>query len=252
MSNVIKFKRGAYPPPGLAPGEPGWCIDTGELFIGTDGTPEGNKAVGNSEVCPNYDDAIALIEDRLDTLEGESDSYPFALTATVEDLEGYLYDTGFSDIILSTYTGHIIIDNSADTISIGGKILEINDTVLVSKPHLSGSPPVYNYKYCGLYKYTGIEHAEYNDWHVFSREVEWFTHNESVHPGILVIVRDGDHRGRISTITSDSDPFVVDTDNIYVNSIIKSSTGGNIYIQNTPPEAPQENDIWFDTSILGE
>lgn len=33
---LIMFKRGeALNIPALKPGEPGWCLDTGELFIGT-------------------------------------------------------------------------------------------------------------------------------------------------------------------------------------------------------------------------
>lgn len=50
---LIKFKRGPKERiPALQPGEPGFCLDTGELYIGTDSTPAGNKLIGGSGVTP--------------------------------------------------------------------------------------------------------------------------------------------------------------------------------------------------------
>jgi hypothetical protein len=45
---IIRFKRGNFEDlPGLALGEPGYTVDTTDLFIGTDGTKAGNKFVGS-------------------------------------------------------------------------------------------------------------------------------------------------------------------------------------------------------------
>lgn len=60
---LIRFKRGPKASmPTLQPGEPGWCMDTGELFIGT--ASEGNIHVGS-----NLFDLQEVLE-RLAALEG--------------------------------------------------------------------------------------------------------------------------------------------------------------------------------------
>ncbi len=62
---LIMFKRGeALNIPALKPGEPGWCLDTGELFIGTNDTVQGNILVGSGFVGD-----ISEVEERLGTLE---------------------------------------------------------------------------------------------------------------------------------------------------------------------------------------
>lgn len=242
MSSIIQFKRGSAPPPELLPGEPGWCMDTGELYIGT---LSGNVLIGNSGTCPNYDEAIALIEGRLDVLEDGAS--PFALSATVEDLANdiyvlaHTYGGSFSFLVSNSY---IEIAATLEEITVGGKILVPGDTVLVSTPL---AIPHQN-KYSGLWEYKGKIGAN----HEFRRDAPWFELETDIPSGLLVIVRDGDYRGRISVITSTVDPFVLGTNDVFVNSIVKSITGGNIYIQSTPPTAPQENDVWFDLSLVME
>jgi hypothetical protein len=241
---IIKFKRGSASPPALAPGEPGWCIDTGELYVGTNGTVEGNILVGSSGAYPEYDEAIALIEGRLDVLEGAT--VPYSLSVTTEDVSGYLWDLFYDYgglIGNATEGGYIKIDYGL-ALTVGGVLIEADDTVLISLPCVFMDSA--NYTYCGPWKYKGVLSGRQE----FRREAEWFEYDDSVPSRTLVIVRKGDHRGRISVISSDVDPFVVGTDDIYVNTIIKSVAGGNIYIQETEPASPQENDIWFDLSML--
>ncbi len=47
MANILKIKRGTKTGlPGLSAGEPGFCTDSFQLFVGTDGTTGGNKLIG--------------------------------------------------------------------------------------------------------------------------------------------------------------------------------------------------------------
>ena len=106
MADTIQFKRGAAANiPKLADGEPGWCRDTKELFIGT---PTGNEKIADASLIATVEQhgqAIAeLNEDKLsasaapaqEELEAEAE-----LTAVVESFNALLSALKLSGIMES-------------------------------------------------------------------------------------------------------------------------------------------------------
>ncbi len=64
---LIMFKRGEGLPPPLHPGEPGWSIDTKQLYIGTDYTSGGNILIGSGT---DLEARVLAVENALIALGG--------------------------------------------------------------------------------------------------------------------------------------------------------------------------------------
>ena len=67
MADTILFRRGAAAGlPKLADGEPGWCKDTKQLYIGT---PEGNEKIADAALIATVEQHEQAIKELNDELE---------------------------------------------------------------------------------------------------------------------------------------------------------------------------------------
>ena len=257
---TILFKRGnsPLPPNALLPGEPGWTLDTGELYIGM---PDGGQKKVNELSASEKETIIKeLIDmaDGLDYLEGNiqansiitagkgccvemtiTDRSPYTLT---DDLQSYNMSCtvlsfsapqqallpGMAVLFMDEYLD--CFDNPARGIKMGIISSYIEATRALT---------------CRMV--TRWEAVEIGNI-IMSKEDATASANNARHPELVVftpqhppVLYDG-----IFVKTPHSAIFVKQT---YTP---KTITGGNIYIQKNEPSNPQNNDVWFDTRQIGD
>ena len=82
MADSIQLRRGAARSiPRLSAGEPGWCTDTKQLFIGTD---EGNEKIADAALFNLVDEHSQAITELSDELDGKLSASAAAAQAELE------------------------------------------------------------------------------------------------------------------------------------------------------------------------
>lgn len=280
---TILFKRGnsSLPAGALLPGEPGWRLDTGELYIGM---PDGGQKKIN-ELSASEKAAIisglADIADDLDHLEERIIPLMIrdALTPVNSNISNNRRDIQANSIITAGKGCCVeitITDRSPYTLTGDLQSYNMSCTVLsISAPRqalLPGMAVLFMDEYLDYFgtPSSGIKMGIISSyieatmaltcrmvtrWEaveigniIMSKETATASANNARHPELVVFtpqllpfIKDG-----IFAKIPDSAIFVKQT---YTP---KTITGGNIYIQNTAPSNPQNNDVWFDTRQIGD
>lgn len=82
MADTIQFKRGAAAGmPKLADGEPGWCRDTKQLFIGT---PTGNEKIADVALIATVEQHGQAISELNEELDGKLSASAAAAQAELQ------------------------------------------------------------------------------------------------------------------------------------------------------------------------
>jgi hypothetical protein len=280
---TILFKRGNAPLPAdaLLPGEPGWRLDTGELYIGMPGG--GQKKINELSASEKATiiSGLADIADDLDHLEERT--IPLMIRDAIAPVNSQISnnrrDIQANSIITAgkgCCTEITITDRSPYTLTSDLQSYNMSCTVLsISAPRqalLPGMAVLFMDDYLDYFgtpsrgikmgiisSYTEATSAltcrMVTRWEaveigniIMSKETATTSANNARHPELVVFtpqilpfIKDG-----IFVKTPDSAIFVKQT---YTP---KTITGGNIYIQNTEPSNPQNNDVWFDTRQIGD
>lgn len=135
MANKIQVKRGAKASlPGLSAGEFGFCTDTFELYVGTDGTTGGNKVAGAATFLPK---AGGTMTGAL-TLSGDPSSNLHA--ATKQYVDGLIQGINAKASVRVATTANITLSG---TQTIDGIALVAGDRVLVKNQSTASQNGIY-------------------------------------------------------------------------------------------------------------
>ena len=255
---TILFKRGNSPLPAnaLQPGEPGWTLDTGELYIGM---PGGGQKKINGQA-----------PEELDEIRGEVLQ---ALTDSLDARKIAAYRTAYRVVPKTEYVETFELDNVKRCFTGRMKIVLDGVSVISYRDILPGSAIVAQQRIS-----TESDGRSYSMYYVDSMDydtgiasLQAISRSEAVAIGVVVISKEY-VRGKNTAPPSNQrhpmfeiwhpDPIIGDLSwymlpfhpiSYYLREYTPNTiTGGNIYIQNTKPSNPQNNDVWFDTRQIGE
>lgn len=254
---TILFKRGnsPLPPNALLPGEPGWTLDTGELYIGMPGG--GQKKINTlttEELIEIRGEVLQALTDSLDARKIAAYRTAYRVVPQTEYVETFVLDN-----VKRCYTGRmkIVLDGVS-----GIRYRDIlPGSAIVAQQRIS---PVSDGSSYSLY------YVDSMDYNTGIASLQAISRAEATAIGVVVISKEY-VRGN-SAATSNQrhprfeiwhpDPVLGDLlwylqpfypISYYLREYTPNTiTGGNIYIQGNEPSNPQNNDVWFDTRQIGD
>ena len=247
----IIFKRGdsPLPPNALLPGEPGWRLDTGELYIGM---PDGGQKKINALTTEE------LIEIRGEVLQ--------ALTDSLDARKIAAYHTAYRVVPKTEYVETFELDNVKRCFTGRMKIVLDGVSVISYRDILPGSAIVAQQRISrhddgSSYSMYYVDSMDYN---TGIASLQAISRSEAVAIGVVVISKEY-VRGNTAPSSNQRhpmfeiwhpDPIIGDLSwykqpfhpiSYYLREYTpKTITGGNIYIQSNEPSDP--DCVWIDTN----
>jgi len=261
---TILFKRGNTPFPAgftLNPGEPAWSLNEGKLYIGL---PDGGIKLINS-LSPHE---LAGLQSELEAMATQIQNE--IAPQTLEARRHAAYRSVNRKVSSTTYAGNFVFDEEKKAFC-GSVIVNRDGTNIASYRELVAGQAVMmflsvsygsNPEWLPVY----IGSINYNSGAAY---VHLITRREAVMNGVILLLKDywrgsitpmsvpryADfelwHMGVAGDLWNETTQYHPVTYKL-VQYTPKVLTGGNIYIQNSEPSNPQNNDVWFDTRQIGE
>lgn len=251
---TILFKRGYSPLPtsALLPGEPGWTLDTGELYIGIPGGGQKINTLTTEELTEIHEEVLQALMDSLDARKIAAYRTVYRVVPKTEYVETFKLDD-----VKRCYTGRMKIGLDGDS---GIRYRDIlPGSAIVAQQRIT---PVSDDSSYSLY------YVDSMDYDTGIASLQAISRSEAMAIGVVVVSKEY-VRGKKAAPSNQRHPMFeiwhpdsvlddidwykqpFDPISYYLREYTpKTITGGDIYIQEQEPSSPQDGDIWFDLTLI--